>query len=70
MNTTVKDMRFPPSRLPSGGPVYFWPVFDPGSTGVNGDPTLATAEKGKALLDAITKNLVEFIRTFHKTPMP
>lgn len=69
MNTTVKDMRFPPSRLPSGGPVYFWPVFDPGTTGVNGDPTLATAAKGKVLLDAITRNLVAFIRTFHKTPM-
>ena len=66
MSTAVKDMRVPPSRLPTGGPVYFWPVFEPGTTGVNGDPTLATAEKGKAFLDVITKNLAEFIRVFHK----
>ena len=70
MSTAVKDMRVPPSRLPTGGPVYFWPVFEPGTTGVNGDPTLATAEKGKAFLDVITKNLAEFIRAFHKAHIP
>ena len=70
MSAAVKDLRIPPTRLPTGGPVYFWPVFDPGTTGVAGDPTLATAEKGKAILDVITKNLADFVRTFHKTPMP
>ena len=70
MSTAVKDLGNPPTRLPTGGAVYFWPVFDPGTTGVAGDPTLATAEKGKAFLDAITKNLAEFIRTYHKTHIP
>ena len=69
MGAAVKDLGIPPTRMPTGGPVYFWPVFDPGTTGVAGDPTLATAEKGKAFLDAITKSLADFIRTFHKTPI-
>lgn len=70
MNTAVKDMGVPPTRLPTGGPVYFWPVFDPGTTGVAGDPTVATAEKGQAFMDVITKNLADFIRTYHKTVIP
>lgn len=69
MSTAVKDLRIPPTRLPTGGPVYFWPVFDPGTTGVAGDPTVATAAKGKAFLDVITNNLADFIRRFHKTPI-
>lgn len=70
MNTAVKDMGIPPTRMPTGGPVYFWPVFDPGTTGVAGDPTVATAEKGKAFMDVITRNLADFIRTYHKTVIP
>ena len=70
MSTAVKDLGVPPTRMPTGGPVYFWPVFDPGTTGVSGDPTLATAEKGKAFLDVITKNLADFIRTYHKAQVP
>ena len=70
MNTAVKDLSVPPTRMPTGGPVYFWPVFDPGTTGVSGDPTLATAEKGKAFLEVITQNLADFIRTYHKAQIP
>jgi len=60
----IKDLERPPKRLPARGNVYFWPVFDPGTTGVAGDPTLATAEKGKAILEVVTKNLVAFLRDF------
>ena len=70
MSTAVKDLGVPPTRMPTGGPVYFWPVFDPGTTGVSGDPTLATAEKGKAFLEVITQNLADFIRTYHKAQVP
>lgn len=70
MSTAVKDLGIPPTRMPTGGPVYFWPVFDPGTTGVAGDPTVATAEKGKAFLEAITRNLADFIRVFHKAEIP
>ncbi len=70
MSTSVKDLGIPPTRMPTGGPVYFWPVFDPGTTGVAGDPTVATAEKGKAFLEAITRNLADFVRVFHKADIP
>ncbi len=69
MDTAVTDLKVPPTRLPTGGPVYFWPVFDPGTTGVAGDPSHASAEKGKAILEAVVQNLAAFVRRFHKTPI-
>lgn len=37
--------------------------------GGTGQPSLATAEKGKALLDIIVRNLVEALLTLHKRPL-
>ncbi|MBI3666862.1 MAG: creatininase family protein, partial [Acidobacteria bacterium] len=35
---------------------------------VVGDPTLATAEKGKKIFDAVVAALVELVREFRKRP--
>ena len=35
-----------------------------GSAGYRGDPTLASPEKGKAMVDAISTNLANFIKEF------
>lgn len=37
-------------------------------SGVSGAPTLATKEKGRALIEAASDNLVEFIREFRQLP--
>lgn len=46
--------------------VTFPPVFRKESTGILGDPTLATADKGKELVDAASYKLANFIRLFHE----
>ena len=43
---------------PAGG-------VDHSTTGVRGDPTLATAEKGERLLQAMTEELIDGLRTLH-----
>lgn len=34
--------------------------------GINGDPTLANAEKGKKILDAMAKDIIKFVESFAK----
>ncbi len=53
------------------GPRVFWSSWQvqKSKTGLIGDPTLATAETGQALMEAIVQNHVEFITEFyHHTP--
>lgn len=51
--------------LEKGGPVNFQEFFSRNSsTGIQGDPTLATAEKGRALADAATQHLANFLLEF------
>lgn len=52
-----------PNRI---GGVYWstWGVVD-SKTGVYGDPTVATAETGKALFDEIIRNYIDFIREYY-----
>lgn len=51
--------------LQKGGPVFFQEFFSRNSpTGVQGDPTLATAEKGRILAEAATKHLANFLVEF------
>jgi creatinine amidohydrolase len=46
----------------------WWSSFS--RTGVQGTPTLATAEKGKALLDAAVRECVEYVRELRARPIP
>ena len=55
----------------SDGPLKVMPWWSSFSrTGVQGDPTKATAEKGKALLDAAVQECVEFVRELRSKPLP
>ena len=62
---TVKLARAREAYRPAGAPTPFSP--DPASpgynpTGATGDPTLATAEKGRAILDAMVRELADMLR--------
>ncbi len=55
----------------SDGPLKMMPWWSAISrTGVHGDPTLATAEKGKVLLDAAVDECLAFVRELKKKPLP
>ena len=65
-----KEIGIPPTRfiwmdLMMSSPVLLmdrWTRFS--RTGVVGDPTLATAEKGKKIFEAVVSALVDFVREF------
>jgi len=53
------------------GPLRLMPWWSSFSrTGVQGSPTLATAEKGKALLDAAVRECVGYVRELLEKPLP
>ncbi|MBI3648701.1 MAG: creatininase family protein [Actinobacteria bacterium] len=55
----------------SDGPLHLMPWWNAIShTGVHGDATKATAEKGRVLLDAAVKECVEFVRELREKPLP
>jgi creatinine amidohydrolase len=55
----------------SDGPLHIMPWWNALShTGVHGEPTKATAEKGQILLDAAVKECVEFVRELKEKPLP
>jgi creatinine amidohydrolase len=56
----AEDFGWPYSGLPTGGLVY-WDFAELTDRGATGDPRLATAEKGEALLDAIVDHSVRFL---------
>jgi creatinine amidohydrolase len=70
MDKAQKEIGMPPSRfiwmdLMSASPVLLmdrWSRFS--KSGVAGDPTLATREKGEAVFEAVVAALVEFVREF------
>ena len=70
MDKAVKDMNLPPSKfiwldLMQGSPVLYmdhWTRFS--RSGVVGDPTLATAQKGKMIFDAVVAGLLALVREF------
>jgi creatinine amidohydrolase len=70
MDKAEKEVGFHRSKyywhdLMSGSPVRmqeWWSRIS--QSGVIGDPTLATAEKGKLWFEATVKNLIEFIHEF------
>jgi creatinine amidohydrolase len=54
---------------PSGGPLSYWPYWSGFSrSGVMGDPTVATAEKGRAFLDRAQDECAEFIAETARRP--
>jgi len=70
MDKAVKDMNLPSSKfmwldLMKGSPVHYmdhWTRFS--RSGVVGDPTLATAEKGGTIFNAVVAALVDLVREF------
>jgi creatinine amidohydrolase len=76
MSKAVKDINFQPSRfiwwdLQRRSPVTFMEHFSRFSkTGVVGDATLGTAEKGKRLVECTVNNLVELIQEFRAREIP
>ena len=70
MDKAVKEINVPASKfiwldLMQGSPVMLmdhWTRFS--RSGVVGDPTLATAEKGRKIFDAVVAALVELVREF------
>lgn len=70
MDRAVKDINFPKSNfiwldIMKRSPVYLSEDFSTFSkTGIVGDPTLATAEKGNKILNAVIQNLVKFVSEF------
>ena len=55
----------------SDGPLKIMPWWNALShTGIHGAPTMATADKGRALLDAAVKECVEFVRELREKALP
>ena len=73
MDKAVKDYgKHPPKDYPGYRPgVFSRDPADPrfSETGVYGDPTLATAEKGKKTLDIMTGELEKALDRFAKEPL-
>ena len=69
-----KEVNLPPSKyiwldLVDGAPLQmmdWWSSFS--KTGVVGDPTLATRDKGKQMFDAVMARMVELVREFRDRP--
>jgi creatinine amidohydrolase len=73
MARAVRDYRSPGRDHPGYAPGLF--SRDPGDpayseTGLFGDPTLATAEKGEALLRLMTREWLRALRGFSEAPVP
>ena len=73
MNKAVVDYgQRPPKDYPGYQPgLYSVDPEDPdySATGLTGDPTKASAEKGKKALEILTANLIKAIEGFSKTPL-
>jgi creatinine amidohydrolase len=73
MDRAIRDYRTPRGDHPGYAPGLF--SRDPGDpayseTGVFGDPTLATREKGEALLEIMTHQWLAALRGFAAAPLP
>ncbi len=75
MDRAVDENSFPEGKHShmdwSDGPLSIMPWWNAIShTGVHGDATKATAEKGVALLQAAVKECVEFVQELKEKPLP
>ncbi len=74
MDKARKEQGVPQSEfiwqdLTDPGPIKmmdYWTRFS--KSGINGDPTLATAEKGKIIFEAVVNNFIRFAREFKNRP--
>ena len=74
MDKARKEMDQPASEfiwsdLTDPGPIRmmdYWTRFS--KSGVNGDPTLATAEKGRVIFESVVRNFVRLAREFKNRP--
>ncbi len=74
MDKAVKEMGMPRSEfvwldLVEGPPVRlvdYWTGFS--KSGVNGDPTVATAEKGRIIFEAVVEAFLRLVREFKNRP--
>jgi creatinine amidohydrolase len=75
MDLAVDEQSYPEGRHAwldwSDGSLKIMPWWSSFSrTGVQGRPTLATAEKGKALLEAAVRECVSYVRELKEQPLP
>jgi creatinine amidohydrolase len=75
MDKAVDENSFPEGRHAwmdwSDGPLKIMPWWNAIShTGVHGDATRATADKGSRLLEAAVNECVEFVRELREKPLP
>jgi creatinine amidohydrolase len=51
-----------------------WPHIDPAgesaATGVYGDPTLATREKGEAIVEAMVRGILQEVEALRRAALP
>ena len=74
MDKARKETNQPPSDfiwndLTDPGPIRmmdYWTCFS--KSGINGDPTLATAEKGRVIFETVVTNFVRLAREFRTRP--
>lgn len=63
----LADLKYAVKQIPKDvfnryGVTYIWDFSEISATGATGDPTLATEEKGKAMMQAIANYVVELIK--------
>jgi len=69
------DISYPKSKyffwdLQRPSPIHFQEFFSRNSrTGTQGDPTLASAEKGARVVECVVSNMVELVREFRDRPI-
>jgi len=70
MDKAERDISYPKSKyfywdLQKGSPIHFQEFFSRNSrTGTKGDPTTASAAKGKSVVECVVGNMVELVREF------
>jgi creatinine amidohydrolase len=75
MDKAERDMSYPKGKyffwdLQKGSPVHFQEFFSRNSrTGTKGDPTPATAEKGRVVVECVVENMTELVREFRARPI-
>ena len=75
MERAERDMSYPKSKyffwdLQRPSRIHFQEFFSRNSrTGTKGDPTSATAEKGRRVVECVVENMVELVREFRERPI-
>jgi creatinine amidohydrolase len=76
MDRAIRENRQTPSQyywrdIRGPGPVLLWdPFYLVSTTGVLGDPTVASGEKGRRIMEAIAEDMGRFLMEFYLRPWP